>query len=235
MAIMLPDELIKVLGWLGLDWPDIDEDEVDNAADLVRRLADDLDALVTSMDSCVNDEIAQAMTGTKSGTAYIESWNANRANLRELAEFLPEVGTGLNVVSGIVVGLKVQFTIKLTTFLLQLVPLFALGPLGAGAAAARILAMKLVVGAMVDAVVSEAVAKINEMILPILADEIPNVFAKIVDFPMVEGTSVDSDDVQWDLDRLEQVSEKMDMYADDAEVLFTEFVTSVSNLNITGA
>lgn len=234
MAVMLPDDLIRVLGWLGLDWPDIDEDEVDRAAGHLRQLADDLDVLVTTMDSLVNDDVLTAMRGSESGAAYVASWNANRENLRELTEVLPEAATALGAFAHVVVGLKLQFLAKLTTALAQLGPLVAMGPLGAGAAAARILTMKLALGALVDAAVSEALRYVNGWFMPILVERVSALLRKVVDFPMVEGTAVDADEVHFDLEALDRAAEAMDQYAEDGERIFTDFLANISDLKLTG-
>src|SRR5690242_18552766 len=51
VGMMLPNELIWIMDKMGLEWPDIDEDEVHKAADLVRGYRDDMESIIQAVDS----------------------------------------------------------------------------------------------------------------------------------------------------------------------------------------
>ncbi len=135
MGMMLPNELIWVMDKLGLEWPDIDEDEVRKAAGYVRGYRDDMEALVQSADRRINGDIAGAMRG-EAGAAHLNGWNRNRSeNVQQLLDVLGPAAVGIDIAADIVLALKIKVIADITITLAQLIPLLAAGPLGAGGAA----------------------------------------------------------------------------------------------------
>ena len=159
MGMMLPNELIWVMDKMGLEWPDIDEDEVRKAAVLVRGYRDDMETLVQAADRRINGDIAVAMRG-QTGTAHVSGWNRNRSeNVQQLLDVLGPAASGIDIAAEIVLALKVKVIAEVTLTLAQLVPLLAAGPLGAGGAVALILVRKKLFSMLMEATLEKVIGR----------------------------------------------------------------------------
>ncbi|MFT4264689.1 MAG: hypothetical protein QM572_14980 [Nocardioides sp.] len=233
MAVMLPDNLIWILDKLGLEWPDINEDEVFKAADLTRTFRDDLEALIQLADSRIVTDVAAGMR-SRGGEAYIAAWNTNRSqHLQKLLDALDPIALGIDGAGAVVIALKVKFAVQLTLTLATLVPLLALGPFGAAAAAARMIATKVATGILVDLAVSELIDAVDGPVLEVLNDVVPGVMQMILDAPIVEDTGADVGEILFDLEVLEQAEADMNQHAGDAETLVQQFMADIAGLHIT--
>lgn len=233
MAVMLPDNLIWILDKLGLEWPDINEDEVHKAADLTRSFRDDLESLIQLADTKIVTEVAAGIR-SRGGEAYVAAWNTSRSqNLQKLLDTLDPVSSGIDGAGYVVTGLKVKFLAQLAFTLATLVPLIALGPLGAAAAAARMIATKVATGILVDLAVAGVIEAVDGPVIDVLTDAVPAVMQMILDAPIVEDTGADLNEIYFDLQVLEQAEADMNLHAGDAETLITQFMTDISDLHLT--
>lgn len=232
MAMMLPDNLIWILEKIGLEWPDINEDEVHKAADLTRTFRDDLEELIQQADRRILVDVSAGMQG-KGGEAYVHAWNANRSqNLQKLLDALDPIAVGVDGAGYVVTGLKVKFIAQVTLQVATLIPLIALGPLGAAAAAARMIAMKFAMGVLIDLAVSELIDAIDEPVINALKDEIPRIMQAILDAPLVEDTGADMAEIHFDLKVLEQAEADMNQHSSDVESIVTQYLADIANLHI---
>ena len=230
---MLPDNLIWILDKLGLEWPDINEDEVHKAADLTRTFRDDLETLIQQADTKIVTEVGAGMR-SRGGEAYIAAWNTNRSqNLQKLLDTLDPISIGIDGAGYVVTGLKIKFLAQLTFTLATLVPLLALGPLGAAAAAARMIATKVATGILVDLAVSGVIEAVDGPVIDVLKEVIPGAMQMILDAPIVEDTGADLNEILFDLQVLEQAEADMNQHAGDAESLITQFMTDIADLHLT--
>ncbi|WP_408898009.1 hypothetical protein ACJ5H2_02620 [Nocardioides sp. R1-1] len=233
MAVMLPDNLIWILDKLGLEWPDINEDEVHKAADLTRTFRDDLEALIQQMDTKIVTDLAAGVR-SRSGEAYLAAWNVNRSqNMQKLLDSLDPIAMGIDGAGYVVTGLKVKFLAQLAFTLATLVPLLALGPLGAAAAAARMIATKVATGILVDLAVSGVIEAVDGPVIEMLKDVIPGAMQMILDAPIVEDTGADLGEIYFDFQVMEQAEADMNQHAGDAESIITQFMTDIADLHIT--
>lgn len=233
MAMMLPDNLIWILDKLGLEWPDINEDEVHKAADLTRTFRDDLEALIQQVDVRVVTEVSAGVR-SRSGEAYVAAWNTTRSqNMQQLLDTLDPIAVGIDAAGVVVTGLKVKFIAEIAFTLATLVPLLALGPLGAAAAAARMIATKVATGILVDVAVSGLIDAVDEPVIAALKEQIPGIVRAIMDAPLVEDTGADLNEIAFDLQVLEQAEADMNQSAGDAESIITTFLTDIANLEMT--
>lgn len=86
MSIMLPHELSIVLNWLGFPWPDIDEDQIREAADHLRGYARDVAVSVGDTDRRLTVDLAEGYTAA-SYRALAESWaGQTRGHMDTLVE-----------------------------------------------------------------------------------------------------------------------------------------------------
>ncbi|WP_194422467.1 hypothetical protein [Microbacterium abyssi] len=232
--MMLPNDLIWVMDKLGLEWPDIDEDEVRRAATLVRGYSGDLEALVQAADRRINGDIAAAMTG-RTGTAHLTGWNRNRSeNVQRLLDLLDPAATGIDIAADIVLALKIKVIAEITLTLIQLIPLLAAGPLGAGGAALLILARKKLFSMAMEATIEQVINEVLPLALEPLAEQVPGLVIALLDAPVVEDNLGDIDEFQADLAALDQAADDMDAHAIDVEELTDRLLADLANLQISG-
>lgn len=234
MGMMLPDELIWVMDKLGLEWPDIDEDEVRKAAVYVRAYRDDLELLVQTADRRINGELAAAMRG-EAGTAHVTGWNRNRSeNVQQLLDILGPAAVGIDIAADIVLALKMKVIVDVTVTLAQLIPLLAAGPLGAGGAAFLILARKKLFSVAMEITLEKVIDEVLPLAIEPLAEQVPGLVMALMDAPVVEGTVGDVDEFFADLDALDQAAADMDAHAADVEDLTDRLLADIANLQISG-
>lgn len=234
MGMMLPDELIWIMDKLGLEWPDIDEDEVRKAAVYVRGYRDDMETLVQTADRRINGDIAEAMRG-QTGTAHVTGWNRNRSeNVQQLLDVLGPAAVGIDIAADIVLALKLKVIVDITVTLAQLIPLLAAGPLGAGGAALLILARKKLFSMAMEITLEKVIDEVLPLAIEPLAEQVPVLVAALLDAPVVEGAIGDSDEFFADLAALDQAADEMDAHAADVEELTDRLLADISNLQISG-
>lgn len=234
MGMMLPNELIWVMDKLGLEWPDIDEDEVRKAAGYVRGYRDDMEALVQSADRRINGDIAAAMRG-EAGAAHLNGWNRNRSeNVQQLLDVLGPAAVGIDIAADIVLALKIKVIADITITLAQLIPLLAAGPLGAGGAAVLILARKKLFAMAMEITLEKVIDEVLPLAIEPLVDQVPTIVNALLDAPVVEGVIGDSDEFFADLEALDQAADEMDAQAADVEELTDRLLADIANLQISG-
>lgn len=234
MGMMLPDELIWVMDKLGLEWPDIDEDEVRKAAVYMRAYRDDMESLVQTADRRINGELASAMRG-EAGTAHVTGWNRNRSeNVQQLLDILGPAAVGIDIAADIVLALKVKVIVDVTVTLAQLIPLLAAGPFGAGGAALLIIARKKLFSMAMEITLEKVIDEVLPLAIEPLAEQVPGLVMALMDAPVVEGTVGDVDEFFADLDALDQAATDMDAHAADVEDLTDRLLADIANLQISG-
>ncbi|HCS60192.1 MAG TPA: hypothetical protein DIW46_02180 [Microbacterium sp.] len=232
--MMLPNELIWIMDKLGLEWPDIDEDEVHRAAELVRGYRDDMETLVQTADRRINGDLAAAMKG-KIGTGHVTAWNRNRSeNVQQLLDILGPAGTGIDIAADIVLALKIKVIAEITLTVVQLVPLLMAGPLGAGGAAVLIIARKKLFSMAMEATLEQVINQVLPLALDPLAAQVPGLAMALLEAPVVEDNVGDVDEFYADLVALDQAAEDMDAHADDVEELTDRLLADLANLQISG-
>ncbi|MGH3977280.1 MAG: hypothetical protein ACRDS9_28795, partial [Pseudonocardiaceae bacterium] len=109
----IPGELDFVLDLLGYEWPNVDEDAVRDAAQLVRGLETDLRGTLDELQVRVN-ELGDGATA-QSTNALIRAWTENRtSNMDAVLDALPGVATGIDIAADAIVALKVKVIAELT-------------------------------------------------------------------------------------------------------------------------
>lgn len=235
MGMMLPDELIWIMDKLGFTWPDVDEDEVQRGADILRQFRDDVEATVLAVDQKINLELAGAMRG-QAGPAYVTAWNTNRSqNVEQLINLLGPIPTGMDLFAGVVVGLKVKCIAEVTITLAQLLPLLAAGPFGAGGAALLIIAKKKALEFVTNVAVEEAMEAILPMVIDPIAEQLPAVMNAIVNAPLVESVVGNPDEFYADLQALEAAQADMNGHAGDVNTLTANLLADLGGLQISGS
>lgn len=234
MGMMLPNELIWIMDKMGLEWPDIDEDEVHKAADLVRGYRDDMESIIQAVDSRVNGDLAMALQGN-AGAAQVEGWNRNRSdNMQKLLDVLGPAATGIDIAGGIVLAMKIKVIAEVTLTLMQLVPLLAAGPFGAGGAAVLLLARKKLLAMAMEATIEQVINEVLPLAVEPLVEQVPVIVMALMDAPVVEGAVGDVDEFEADIEALEAAADEMDAQAVDIEDRTDRLLADLANLQISG-
>lgn len=106
MSINLPHWLVKIVDVLGFDWPDIDEDQLREAAKHLRSYADDCDQSHARTDGIVGGDLQQAYTA-QSYTALAQTWGEqSTGHMKSLTEACRVLAGGLEVAAVGVEGMK---------------------------------------------------------------------------------------------------------------------------------
>lgn len=233
MGMMLPNELIWVMEKLGFEWPDIDEDEVRRGATIISTFHGELEGRIQAIDNKVNGDIAAAMRG-QAGPAFVSAWNTNRSqNLQKMLDLMGPVPGGMEVAAVVVTGLKIKVIADVTTTLIALVAMLT-NPVTAAGAGPMLLIKKRLLNAAVDVAVEQALGQVLPTVIEPLAEGLPDAIAAILDAPVVEAATGDTEEFYADLEALEQAEGDLDMYAGDIESLVDGLASDLAGLNVTG-
>ncbi|MFT4215263.1 MAG: hypothetical protein QM622_10875 [Microbacterium sp.] len=233
MGMMLPNELIWVMEKLGFDWPDIDEDELRRAGQMVGTFRDELEGKLQAMDRKVNGDLAAALQG-QAGPAYVAAWNTNRSqNLQNLLDLLGPVPAGVDVAAGGVLALKIKVIAEVTTTMIALIAMLT-NPLTAAGAGAMLIIKKKLLNAAVDIAIEQVLNQVLPMVIEPLAHELPGVVMAALESPIVESVAGDPDQFYADLQALEQAQGEMEQHAADIESLTERLMSDLASLDIGG-
>jgi hypothetical protein len=171
VGITLPDELAWVLNLIGINWPNIDEDELRNAASELRTIASEL----TSNTGDAQNKIEQ-MLGTNSSESlelFQALWNkVVKGHLPQLGEGMNLLATGLDVSSYVVVGMKLAAIVQLGILAAEIIADQVAAPETLGASEAAI------------PVETEATSQIVKQILKNAVDQVEQQLVQVVEGPI---------------------------------------------------
>jgi hypothetical protein len=159
MTVQLPGHLVDALSLLGFDWPDSDEDKLDEMGQAWTRFAATLRALVDEA-----DRHAQAVWTGSHGEAieaFQKSWtgpSAPATNLRDAAEAAALIAVGLSTAAKIVLMLKAKFLVEVAAFArtVYIAAMAAKTPWSAVGAAAAVIIHKIIVTQALNAAIQLA-------------------------------------------------------------------------------
>ncbi len=121
MSLSVPHPLAVVMNFLGFAWPEIDEDAMHEAADLLRRFGRDLSQMVETTDSKLMVDLAQVCEA-QAYHAMAEDWcRQTKGRLHTLVECCNGMAQALDLAADGVVAMKLaviaQLEIALAEFL----------------------------------------------------------------------------------------------------------------------
>jgi hypothetical protein len=118
--LVLPDALTWVLDIVGVDWPNVDEDQLRSAADELRQMSQELGSDTDDAKSQVEQMLQN--NSAESLQLFEALWN------KVAGSHLPQVAQGMNVVAGaldagavIVVGMKVAAIAQLAILAAEII------------------------------------------------------------------------------------------------------------------
>ncbi|MGW9067972.1 nucleic acid/nucleotide deaminase domain-containing protein [Streptomyces yangpuensis] len=181
MGMTLPDDLVEVLDLIGIDWPQIDEDEVKASAKDFRNLGEGIrDAVKEGNNAC--SHIVAGTSRGKTVDAIDRRWG--KLTTRDLATFAKgcdELADALDKCAGIIVGCKVAMIAKLTataaTATAGVVGMFFTVGISGLLSAAAIAAARLLLQEAIDYAVDEITAIVTQEIEAKILAELAKLFS----------------------------------------------------------
>lgn len=164
MGIVLPDALAWVLDLIGINWPNIDEDELRSAADELRQIQQELggntDAAKSSVEQMLGANSSQSLQ------LFEALWNkVASGHLPQLAEGMGLLATGLDVSAGVVVGLKAAAIVQLGVLAGEIIADQAAAPFTFGGSEAAIPGEIAATRAIVKEIVDQAVQSVEQQLM----------------------------------------------------------------------
>ncbi|GAB2726324.1 WXG100 family type VII secretion target [Kitasatospora kifunensis] len=105
MAIELPEQVVSFLQFIGVNWPDVNEDHVRDLATHIRDFAGNVDSTHQASTATVQ-QMSEAYEG-QSYQALLTAWeHMSTSHMTELIDACHVVATALDVAADVIVGLK---------------------------------------------------------------------------------------------------------------------------------
>lgn len=164
MGLVLPGALTWVLDIVGIDWPNIDEDQLRSAADELRQLADEL----TGNTGDAKSDIEQMLqNNTADSLELFEAlWNKLAgSHLPQLADGMKVVGAGLDVAAVVVVGMKAAAIAQLAILAAEIISDQAEAAFTFGASEALIPVQTMATREIMKTVIDQAVKQVEQQLL----------------------------------------------------------------------
>ncbi|WP_405509930.1 hypothetical protein OG323_32195 [Streptomyces cyaneofuscatus] len=173
MGIKLPEDLRDIIEMVGVDWPDIDEDELTGTAKEYREFAEELRDTIRDADKACSNVLAGRSRG-KAVDAFRQRWGkVSGQDMKHLADAIDLLADAMDTGAGYVTTCKVAVIADLSAAAAAvtggLVGAFFTGGLsallGAGAALALKLAIREALELLVSQLIDLAVEKIEGEVL----------------------------------------------------------------------
>jgi hypothetical protein len=168
MSVVLPNELVWVLGAIGVTWPNIDEDQLRAMADQFRQVGSD----VEDEHSGTMQEVEQmlGLNSSESLEVFQKLWSKVSAqHLKDLGEGIRILAEAIDVGADIIEAMKVAAIAEFVAFAAQTAAVAAesvatLG-LGAGAEAVVVETTRTIVKNIIDQAVQQVGQQLKQAML----------------------------------------------------------------------
>ncbi len=161
MGMQLPAELASLLGMLGYDWPESDEEKLFDLAGAWTGMADTISGSVEELNAA-----ARTIVDNNSGgdiDAFASEWDDEESAGRNIADTMDPsnvIGIGLMVAAGVVLALKIQVIVQLALLALQIAQAIATAAVTFGASLAQIPIFKTITGLIIDQLIGMAIESV---------------------------------------------------------------------------
>ncbi|MGY3200465.1 WXG100-like domain-containing protein [Streptomyces sp. TE5632] len=185
MGKKLPDELVEVLDLVGVQWPNIDEDEVRDTAKDYRNLAEGIrDVIAEGNKAC--SHIVGGRSKGKTVDALDRRWGKlTTKDLSTFAKSLDDLGDALDDCAGFIEGCKVACIAELTATAAGatagIIGMFFTAGLSGLLSAAAIAACRLALNEAIDYAVERITAIVTDRIEGKILAKIEDVFTDRLD------------------------------------------------------
>lgn len=239
MAITIPSELAWVLNMLGYDWPEIDEDELQRGAVMLRQYGEDLDAAITRVDEIILDQVGPAYR-TNAGASFTEAWSDNRSsNMQQFVQLIPPAASGLDIGSDAVIALKLKVIAELVITAAQIAAAIASAAFTFGLSAAANVAIIAARKKALDFVTNIAVDQAMAQIFSLISEPLMGLGMQLADAmenaPVVKGAVTQVAAFEADLAALESANEQLDETTANQEQITADFLAQFGALQFSTA
>ena len=167
MGVVLPSEVTWVLDLIGVEWPNIDEDELRSAADELRSLSSEL----TGHTGDAKSDIEQ-MLGANSAES-LELFNAlwkklSDGHLQQLGEGLGVLATGLDIAAVVIEAMKLAAIVQLVVLAAEVIADQALAVETFGASEALAAAETAITRTVVKKLEDTAIQTVEQQLMQIV-------------------------------------------------------------------
>lgn len=164
MGVVLPDALAWVLDLIGIEWPNIDEDELRKAADELRQIQQELTSNTGDAQSSIEQMLG--VNSSESLQLFQALWSKlAQGHLPQLAEGMGLLATGLDLAAVVVVGLKVAAIVQLGVLAAEIIADQAAAPVTFGASEAAVPGEIAVTRTIVKELVDRAIQAVEQQLL----------------------------------------------------------------------
>jgi hypothetical protein len=164
VGIVLPDALAWVLNLIGIDWPNIDEDELRKAATELRTVSGELTS--NTGDAQAEIEKMLGVNSSESMDLFKALWNKLAAgHLPQLGEGMKLLADGLDISAVVVIGLKVAAIAQLAILAAEIIADQAAAPFTFGASEAAIPVETEATSQIVKQIVKNAVNQVEQQLI----------------------------------------------------------------------
>lgn len=172
MSVELPNELVWVLGAIGVVWPNVDEDQLRAMADQFRQIADDLEDQHSGAMQSVEQMLG--MNSSQSLEIFQALWSkVSGQHLKQLGEGIKVLAEAISIGADIIEGMKIAAIGEFAAFVAQTAAVAAesvatLG-LGSGAEAVVVETTRTIVKGIIDQAIAQVTQQLKQaMMAPIL-------------------------------------------------------------------
>lgn len=235
MAVELPHEVAAFLNFIGVPYPDIDEDQVRELSRQVRNFALQVQSTHDSATGAIKD-----MGSVYSGYSYetlVATWaRMSAGHMAELDRACKVVAVALNVAADVIEVLKVAVLAHLAALAATYVSAMAAtvptgGASAAVAQAAAVAARKIVdamqeavVGYLISEVLDKAIEPLEQTLEKMINDAVYHRAAEVLDVPPNQNLYIEPEEVM-------RYANMLDSYADDMLNHASDFAENVARLN----
>lgn len=239
MAIEIPHEVAMFLNFIGVPYPDINEDQVRELAGHVRTFADEVAATHGAATGAITD-MGSVYQG-QSYRALVASWaSLSSSHMERLDELCRAVATALEIAAEVITAVKVVVLTELAVLAAAYAGAMAATVVTSGASVALSqsisLAARHLVKAMEEMLIGYIVAEVLGKAIEPLEDAVADMINGVVYNTTADLLGVDTggkDIVYIDPDEVRRYAQVLDDHADDIMKHAEKFANGVAALDFT--
>ncbi|MGW1742654.1 WXG100-like domain-containing protein [Nocardia sp. NPDC001965] len=239
MAIEIPHEVAAFLNFIGVPYPDINEDQVRELAGHVRTFADEVSGTHSAATGAIG-EMGSVYQG-ESYRALVASWaNLSSSHMEKLDELCRGVARALEIASDVIAGVKVAVLTELVVLAAAYAATMAATVATSGASAALgqsiSLAARRLIKAMEEMLIGYIVAEVLGKAIEPLEAAVADMINGVVYNAAADALGVEpggSNIVYIDPDEVRRYAQVLDDHADDIMKHAEKFANGVAALDFT--
>jgi hypothetical protein len=158
MGLQLPGELVSILGMLGYNWPEADEEKLFDMGQAWIAFSGSLDGIVTQA-ATHGQQVLDQHTGDAI-EAFAKRWSEPESplnNLKDGSTGALLVGVGLVIAAGVVLVLKINVIVQLISLAIEIAQAVATAIATFGASLAEIPIFKMITSMLIDQLLGMAI------------------------------------------------------------------------------